>query len=768
MRDKIINKLSDISRTNQLQILQTPEEVAEKLFQYLFELGKGIEYFSLQYQAEDEYSEDEGSQPTFYERRHRYIKSQVQERLSISGEKLKYSDIQYFLSSADGKTYVFFLSPNKNHSGWKQLFSGSRERILNLVFKFYILSQGLSVETINGFEELLLVHSMNLSKSKDALLVWGQNLLTRYNHHNVLTLTLSRKSRLFLLKDHYSTLDGDDVGELLVYKNKKYYFERDRDARRQNSIYFMRFDKDDENFDKFKKTQLYHYQNLMTKLEKFLSECDIAFKPLHFQADHYLENPFIKNIESVESLEIINNTGVDLTESDQQCLKVFLKHQGVNLLTFYNSGKTVSTYEQVEVEGEEDPRWRITEVVPWSKVKLDKKKNYLVFNKLLEEEGGSMAYQKEDALWYPSTEINNKLKVDFYSQLKKRFNYLDRGEFFSTQGINISEFKAVGDVNSALSVLSYTDNKIDKDILRLDTQACTDGKFLDVEDSISCYLRGQEDSKQLEKFCKKHKINISPEFQKILIELGIKNWIEQSLVNSSSGLPITPQSFPKKSFFVINVRSPRNKEAKAVAIEFLYKDGYIYIKNVMRDIQQIIKRFRFLRQRKNSEKLIDDQQYFVDESEQLYISCYTSDFFTPILIGRNGILEEMKNGTLKIFREIKGENSSRLLPLVSYYNAELKPIKRIQNTICLDLQNETFIQYYVPPAKALARSIKRGFRVYHLIGRTYSGESIATSKLVEHPLTALHFSTITQNVLKIGDNSQSSLLQKVAKILIEN
>lgn len=208
--------------------------------------------------------------------------------------------------------------------------------------------------------------------------------------------------------------------------------------------------------------------------------------------------------------------------------------------------------------------------------------------------------------------------------------------------------------------------------------------------------------------------------------------------------------------------------SKAVAIEFIYKDGCIYIKNVIYDTQQIRKKFRFLRQRKNSETLIDNQQYFVDESEQLYISCYTSDFFTPTLIGRNGIIEDMKNGTLKINRQIKGENSSRLLPLVSYYNAQIKPINRIENMICLDLQNETFIQYYVPPAKALARLIKKGFRVYHLIGRTYSGESIATSKLVDHPLTALQFSTITQNVLKISDNSQSSLLQKVAKILIEN
>jgi len=88
--------------------------------------------------------------------------------------------------------------------------------------------------------------------------------------------------------------------------------------------------------------------------------------------------------------------------------------------------------------------------------------------------------------------------------------------------------------------------------------------------------------------------------------------------------------------------------------------------------------------------------------------------------------------------------------------------------ISLDLKNETFIQYYVPPAQNIVASIQKGFRVYHLIGNRYSTESIPTSELIEHPITALHFSTLTQDVLKIGENSQLSLLQKVAKVLIEN
>ena len=158
----------------------------------------------------------------------------------------------------------------------------------------------------------------------------------------------------------------------------------------------------------------------------------------------------------------------------------------------------------------------------------------------------------------------------------------------------------------------------------------------------------------------------------------------------------------------------------------------------------------------------------VDESEKLYISCYTDDLYTPTLIGRFGIIEDMERGELKINRTIQGQDSSKFLPVVSYYNSDIKPIKKIKNMICLDLKNKTFIQYYVPPAQNIEGSIRRGFRVYHLIGKRYSKESIPTSDLIEHPITALHFSTLTQDVLKIGENSQSSLLQKVAKVLIEN
>ncbi len=769
----MIPALSDSSRTNQLRLTENQEEIAEKLYLYLFKMDKGIESFS----ANDlDLSKYEDSSLNDYQKQHRAIKQEIKKRL---GDNCKYSDIRYFLSYFGGKKMCFFLSTNKTNSSWKTLFSkdrSNRERILNLIFKVHLLIKGLSVETINGFEELLLIHSKKPTKDKKGIVVWGQQLFINYNHHDVLTLNLSRKRMLFLLKDPYSTLDGEEMGEVLLYNKQNYFFSNKLDGRGKNSIKFMLFPtkSDDKNpLDKFQKTQLYHYQNLMTKLEQFLDSADIAYETLNFQADHYLQNRFIKNIDAVEHLEIINNLGVDFTQSDKQFLDKLLKKQGVSTLSFFNDGKTISLYEPVE---NEENTWKIQEVMPWANITLETNKNYLVFNKILDEESeSSMAYYYE-GFWYPKTDIENKPKVDFYSQLKRKINYLDTGIFTSIQGINLTEFRIAKNKqysNRAIIVYSKKSkseekiirNKAPAQLSLFDNNQNNDNDILNSVDSILPYMTEQQNYDVFEKFCRTHKVKlrISPEFQKVLIELGIKNWIRNSLVNPEFALSINQQSFFEKRFFAIYVRKPRKQTEKAVAVEFLYKDGKLYIKNVLHDVKKIKKQFRpiFRFSKKKPKTLLDNQQYFVDADKQVFISCYTDNFYTPTLIGRENIIDEFEAKTLLINRK----KDNKFLPLISYYNDEVSQVK---NLICLDLRNEDFLQYYVPPAKDLDYQINRGYRVYHLIGKTYSGETIPTSELIKHPLSALHFSTLTQNILKISDNSQSSLLQKVAKIFIEN
>jgi hypothetical protein len=770
----IIPSPSDASRTNQIRITSTPNEIAEKLFQYLYKRGKGIEAFV----ANDLiFNLENNTSLSFYQKRHRAIKQEIRKRLLERGVDMKISDINCFLSYMDKKSYVFFLTPSKEpNSNWKQLFldksgGNNRERIINLIFKTYILGNNSDTldSSVNGLEEIhriLLVHEKSLTKSDD-LEVWGNSIYVKYNHHNILTLTLSQKRLLFLSENHY-TVDGDDLGEILVYNDKRYYCFKKLDGRQKKRMNFMQFDTEDENFEKFKKTQLYLYINLTTKLESFLKECEISYEAIDFQASHYIKNPFLKAINKLEQVEIINNSGSDLTTLDVEFLENLLLHEGISEVSFYENGKTISTYESLDGE----TCWRIKEIIPWESIQLNKDKNYLIFNKVIDEEIGSMARQDSDGLWYPTDEIGVKEKGDFYSQLKRRFGFLESKSFFSMQGKDIDVFNAVGTGSneSTWSILNYSVKKANTTELHQETQLFTSGQDLEPHEAICHYIAKQHDKDELEKFYKKYDIKISSEFKKILIEIGIKNWIRKSLLDSSIGIAVNAISVNKKHFCAVYTRSPRKQDSKAIAVEFLYENGFIFIQNVITNVEEIKKRFPFLK-KDDKGKLFDDQQIFADEEEKVYFKYLSNDKFTPTLIGRKDIMEKLENGTLQINRKAKSADSTRLLPLVLYYSDAMERVKDIHDMICLELSGKGFIRYYVPLALGLGRQSKNrtGFLVYDLIGKTYVEEDLQEGSLIiQHPIPQLHFGTLTQNILKISENSQSSILQKVARVFIEN
>src|SRR6185503_7101451 len=96
----LTESLSDVSRTNQVKILMPPEDVAEKLFQYLYKAGKGIEHFSIRewYTKEDYPKSDKRAADAFFKTRDKNIRLEIQKRLSEYGEEQELSNIQYFLS----------------------------------------------------------------------------------------------------------------------------------------------------------------------------------------------------------------------------------------------------------------------------------------------------------------------------------------------------------------------------------------------------------------------------------------------------------------------------------------------------------------------------------------------------------------------------------------------------------------------------------------------------------------------------------------------
>lgn len=770
----LINEKSDVSRSNQLRILDPTEVVADKLRQYLYANGKGIDVFPTRSLPQKNAPNGD------YTDRDRCIRKEVKKRLIAAGQSLENMDIQYFLTESGGERYVFFLTPNSKHTGWINLFKTggkNREKIINLVFKLHLISQMLPFETINGFEQLLIIHKTFEGKRAGELKVWGHEIYVHVNKFHVLSLDISRKYHLFQ-HDNFHTLDGGGLGNVLLSQKggKRYAYKRKLDGRKKNTIDFMRFD----SLEEFRTTQLYYYQKLMDELECFLSCCGITYTPENFQADAYLENPFVDQDDmdtasAFDSLTIINNTGEDFTNEEMAFLHTFFSHQGVANVQIGFSGQTVSKYELVPGESDDDASWKIMECIPWSSIRLSPEANYLVFNKILdEEEASSMAYQRgDDGLWLPSSDIDDKNLVDFYTDLKRRFTYVSSGAFYCMQGVNVKRLTALaGDDVKETTVMRYSPTKIDEHELQTEARPFADGLYLDVPDMLLSYLRKQTDAEAWRKFCRKHKLKVSAEFKKILSELKIKSWIRASLVDHTLGLPVGVQQLPETTFWSIYVRSPWVGDPKAIAVKFLYRDGQIYIQEIMTDLRQIQQRFRFLRSysRRNSkeEKLFDNQQYFTDEAAGIYINCFYAKEFTPILIGRPNLITDVETGNVRIDRTTKGDNSSRILPLVMYYNPETDPVKSIQDRICLDSQKRTYIQYFVPPKMGVRNRVKRAFRVYHLVGYTYQGSSLTTQELMSNPIVALHFNSLTQNVLKIGENSQSSLLQKVARVLVEN
>lgn len=764
-------ELSDISRTNQLQLLGDCDDIAEKLYQYLRKNGKGIDLFPTSV-----IKPNTVSQKDYYRERDPLIREEVKKRLLATGKPITSNDIQYFLAESENGSYVFFLTSNTRHSGWIDLFRANvknREKILNLCFKLYLMGQMLPFETINGFEELLIYHSQYDDKKKtDISHVWGQSISVHYNKHGVVSLYLSRQKRSFQRKD-FRTMDADELGEIVITRgNKRYVFSGKGDGRDKNFIDFMRFD------DKFQSSQLYYYQRLKTDLETFLSECEIGFTLQDFQANAYLEDHFVDQeslsaATAFDRLAIINNTGANFLPAEMDFLRNFFIQHGVSQVEFGFDGQTVNEYEMIPGETETDHLWKISTIIPWSTVRLHPDWNYLVINKSLHEDSGSMAFQRKDGLWEPSSEIDDLDDVDFYSDLKRRFTFVSSGTFFCMQGVNVEKFIPIKASDDDTMAVMRCPKKLDENSIAAAAYPFTDGLYLDTSQNILYFLSRQTDKDEWHQFCSKEGISVTSEYKKILSEMGIKSWIRASTRSNAIGLPIEGQAFSEQSFWAIYVKSPRYKDTKAVAVRYLFQNECIHIKEILTDTSQIRDRFPFLRssQRKTQtgeNKLLNGQEYLADEDAEISINCYTSNAFTPILIGRPQLLEDVAAGNIKINRTTMGDEGSRVLPLVMFYNRDTKPVRLIQDRVCLDLKQTEYIQYFVPPHQGLQEKTKRAFRVYHLYGITYQGSKLSTEQLVNNPIVALHFSTLTQNILRIGENSQASLLQKVAKVLVEN
>lgn len=811
---------SDESRTNQLKITNKDYEIwGDNIFQWLFQRNMAIGSFSVDddgdYKIPKAKKEEDDSESKFhrkYKARHQYIKKEIQKRNSQIGVSQKLSQVEYSLYGR----MVFYLVPtNKRASSkWIKDFKSPsedgvrvRERILNLVFKLYLLQNHLidlmpEDNCLTGLEQLVLIHAKERDEN-GTLMVYGYSISFIYNKYETVSLRLQNKGYKVGNGLHATFDSGGDMGDITI-SGKDYSFEKKLDGR-ANQPPFVIFPQEsrypiyEDRVRAFSKCKLYLFQAAMDQLIAFFEECKIPVQELPFSATHYIDSPFLreKNIKcNLKPLMILNNTGQDFSESKKDFLMAVLNNMGYSSVSYFEDGATINTYKMgrwvdeafVPEEEYKAPDknhrkvWDISEQIPWDSIKLTADYAYLVFNKILKKSGqGSSVAQlddEHDGYWtLPKKEIKKGCRKDFYTTLRGKaleINKSTTNELVCIQGINADAWEEIKHRSQKkYAIFTLTDPK---------------AKANDIEEFDMPY---QVLSQLKKRNCRKPfdpkkdldaPVKFSPEFDKALSELYYKMWFAEALDTKDIfskaffDTQIDNRLYPIKPFKFESVftRTPRGGDTEIAVVQFRYENGVIYVENKYCDTQKAEEEYGQCFQRitrgKNARRILDGQKLLVDRQRRIYVTGYWSINYSPTLIGHPNLMASIKEGTA----ELKKTKPDPMLPIVRYFSLDPQKNKQIttaaKNLVYLDLSNENFIQYFVPPKMGPQFEIAKGFTVYHLMGFTFENKKInlKTADLINDPLVTIFLHTLTTDMLRISENSKTSFLHKLPRIIIEN
>lgn len=159
----------------------------------------------------------------------------------------------------------------------------------------------------------------------------------------------------------------------------------------------------------------------------------------------------------------------------------------------------------------------------------------------------------------------------------------------------------------------------------------------------------------------------------------------------------------------------------------------------------------------NMEQLRNDSFYIYDKSNKSFLTSYTSSA-VPQIIGNVGfdnaeVFEE--SGTL---RKLTAPHEN---PLPYYVN----PSRKGQYHRVYLFNEPPNYYYFVSPKGNPQSSFDRQLRIYNLLVWDCDGHQLDQDS---NNLTKLYLSTLTDNILKNGQVSKTSILVKIAKLPIEN
>lgn len=261
-------------------------------------------------------------------------------------------------------------------------------------------------------------------------------------------------------------------------------------------------------------------------------------------------------------------------------------------------------------------------------------------------------------------------------------------------------------------------------------------------------------------------LNLSPEFtagdgkgaatrlKRTAIELYLKHCLYITR-------KIGPVELADQRLTLVSLRRLRNKRVcLSSVVEVEIREGVIHILDIhrYRSDEELLLLHPFLEPRRHA--LFNEGFFIYDRDNGHLLTTYSSRM--PVIIGNPNIDfinpdPELLNPGGKVTRSHK-DPARVILP---YY---LSPTGR-KATRAYIQETGPDLLYFIAGAQGAKPKIDRQNLIYNVLVFDNRGQLL---RAIDQPVTSTFFKSMTFNVLRVGENSKMSLLQKIARLPLEN
>lgn len=279
-------------------------------------------------------------------------------------------------------------------------------------------------------------------------------------------------------------------------------------------------------------------------------------------------------------------------------------------------------------------------------------------------------------------------------------------------------------------------------IARFDTQGSSVIQGLDVDD-----LSKKSRYKQTEEY-----YFVSPfKIQKIISELWLKERVFQYKRLEDIALPDC-----KLTLVYIRKILGKKDNFFASVVDMVVKDKILIIKShqILKTEKRLQHYFPLLKNR----TLYNESFYMLDKERDVMLSSYNSSII-PQIIGNqqvDNIEFSERNGG-----KIRRLSAADVSPLPYY----LLEIERKQYHHIYLQQRESNLLFFVSSQQRPNQNIDKQNLIYNVLTFNKSGELLDA---ITQDVTNIYLESFTQDILRVNEVSKSSLLEKVAKLFVEN